>query len=122
LSDVLTIQIKEMAQIQLPPESEVTKRLMSFCLTHLIAHQKITPRNREGYEYQLRELYLSDEHSGRRGYNGWALYTAFVALDDRERDRMEGTEGGFKLMKNFNYAKNRNKVRHEIMSAFLKEK
>jgi hypothetical protein len=35
---------------------------------------------------------------------------------------MEGTEGGFKLMKNFNYAKNRNKVRHEIMSAFLKEK
>jgi hypothetical protein len=122
LSDVLTLQVKEMAQIQLPPESEVTKRLMSFCLSHLTTDKKITSRNREGYEYQLRELYLSDAHSGRRGYNGWALYTAFVALDDRERSRMEGTEGGFKLMKNFNYAKNRNKVRHEIMSAFLKEK
>ena len=122
LSDVLAIQVKEMSQIQLPPESDVTKRLMSFCVSHLTTHNKLTSRSKEGFVQRLQELYQSDAHSGRRGYNGWALYTAFVELDDSERARMEGTEGGFKLMQNFNYAKNRNKVRHEIMSAFRTEK
>jgi hypothetical protein len=122
MSDVLIREVQEMATIQLPPNSEVLASLVDVCARSVTTQNKANAKQLEEFKAKIMSAYLNSQNSGRRGCNGWGLYTAFIEVDDVVRHRIEGNESGLKLMQKRQYVDSRNKVRHAIMASYSVEK
>ena len=119
LSDALLSDVQLMAQVQLPPKSPVTVELIGECAKASLTQNKLTDKNIEDLSLRIKDCYLSERHSGKRGFNGWALYTAFAEVDDENRARVEKDEGGLIMMRSKNFGSIRKKLRQSIISAHL---
>ena len=119
LSDALLSDVQLMAQVQLPPKSPVTVELIGECAKASLTQNKLTDKNIEDLSLRIMDCYLSERHSGKRGFNGWALYTAFAEVDDENRARVEKDEGGLIMMRSKNFGSIRKKLRQSIISAHL---
>lgn len=113
-SDALAKDVISMAQIQLPPESEISQRIMEYCASKIHSNSTASPSRMKFRRQRLQELYISADISGKRGYNGWSLYRAYIALDEETR-HYGGEDASFKLMQNINYGKFRSEVRLRIL-------
>jgi hypothetical protein len=115
LSDQLAQDVTLMAGIQLPPESSTTSSLIDFCASKIFSTGTASDSVLNYRRRRLKEIYMDSTFSGRRGYNGWALYRAYVALDEETRNSGED-DGALKLMQKTNYGRLRIEVRHRILN------
>jgi hypothetical protein len=114
LSDQLSQDVIAMARIQLPPESTATEELIEFCALKIFSTSTASDSVLKYRRKRLLEIYKDSKISGRRGYNGWSLYRAYVALDEETRNSGED-DGALKLMQKTNYGRLRSEVRLRIL-------
>jgi hypothetical protein len=116
ISDKLVDEVRELADVHLPAELESTQELIDKCsdeITKCTTNKFYVVRDNK---QKLRNLYLSFDFSGRRGFTGWALYRACMTLD--EDLRMGGRDSSYlQLMTAAAYGEARRKVRQLILEA-----
>lgn len=116
LSDNLVNEVRALAEVNLVPDKPSTEALINEC-AELIANCSTRSHMLiKDNKAKLRDLYMSAEYSGRRGYTGWALYRACATLDEHLRESGEGSPS-LRLMTNESYGNSRRLVRQRILEA-----
>lgn len=87
ISDEIVSDVTQLSQIQLPLDSDTFKKLLEICT--IACTKRI--KNLTTEEEQMRRVQIADSikkafsssHRDKRGSNGWALYTAYLEIDDQ---------------------------------------
>lgn len=92
ISDEIVGDVAQLAQNQLPLDSSKFNELLDLCAAACTKRIKnLTTEEEEQRRLQIRksiEQAFSLRHSRRRGSNGWALYTAYLEVDDQTIQEM----------------------------------
>lgn len=82
-SDALVKDVQQLAGIQLPPDSQRFGELLEVCAESVCGRiRDSSTDDHEDAKASIKRLFL-ENHRNRRGSNLWALYTAYLEVDDQ---------------------------------------
>ena len=88
LSDELIEDVRKLAEIQLVPNSDAFRKMIAVCTAAVRSRMsKPSADQIESVRKSLEDAFMND-HRNRRGSNGWALYTAYIEIDDQIMRRL----------------------------------
>lgn len=82
-SDALVKDVQQLAGIQLPPDSPRFRAMLADCAESVCSRiRDFSSDDLEDATASIKKLFL-ENHRNRRGSNLWALYTAYLEVDDQ---------------------------------------
>jgi hypothetical protein len=119
-SAVLVDEVQQLAKIQLPRKSDKFALMLGMCAKVIVPDSAKKPAHkvreeREIVESAIRDMFNLERHSGMRGANGWALYTAFVEARLEIENSASGVSPHHRHLKSAATSESNRNLRRELL-------